>query len=105
MLEIFGENVSNAFIWNAMKVPFSDFIHDMSQAPSKVLSKWIKVDKWDYLKYPSEEFDNSFCEGSYESLQRLEGKNRKVPFFKVQSGKIAVWVDIGSTNNLQLGQT
>ena len=83
-----------------MKVPFSDFIHDMSQAPSKGLSKWINGK---YLKYPSEEFENPMS--SYESLQRLEGKNRKVPFFKVQSGKIAVWVDIGSTTNLQLGQT
>ena len=36
------------FIWGAIKVPFFDFIQKMSQAPSKCLSKWIKVDKWDY---------------------------------------------------------
>ena len=28
-----------------MQVSFSDFIQNMSQAPSKCLSKWIKVDK------------------------------------------------------------
>ena len=33
----------NAFIWSAMKVPFRDFIQNMSQALSKRLSKWIKV--------------------------------------------------------------
>ena len=31
------------------------------QAPSKWLSKWIKVDKWDYFKNSSQEFKNSFC--------------------------------------------
>ena len=31
-----------------MKVLFCDFIQNLSQAPSKCLSKWIKVDKWDY---------------------------------------------------------
>ena len=32
----------------------------MSQAPSKCLSKWIKVVKWDYLKNPSLEFKKIF---------------------------------------------
>jgi hypothetical protein len=35
----------------------------MSQAPSKCLSKGIKVDKWDYLKNPSHELKKSFCLG------------------------------------------
>ena len=37
------------FIWSA-KVSFQYFIQNVSQALSKCLSKWIKVDKWDYLK-------------------------------------------------------
>ena len=35
----------NAFIWSAKKVPFSDFIQNMSPAPSMCLFMWIKVDK------------------------------------------------------------
>jgi hypothetical protein len=41
-------------------VPFWDFIQNVSQAPSKCLSKWIKVDEWDYLKNPSQEFKKIF---------------------------------------------
>ena len=40
-----------------------DFIQKMSQALSKCLSKWIKVDKWDYLKNTSDELKKSFCLG------------------------------------------
>ena len=29
--------------------------------------------------------------GSYESLERLKGKIKEAPFFKVQSGKITVF--------------
>ena len=36
----------NAFIWGAKKVPFSDFIQNMSLAPSMCLFMWIKVDKY-----------------------------------------------------------
>ena len=39
---IFGPN---AFFWSAKKVPFSDFIQNMSLAPSMCLFMWIKVDK------------------------------------------------------------
>ena len=35
----------NAFIWSAKKVPFCDFIQNMSLAPSMCLCMWIKVDK------------------------------------------------------------
>ena len=35
----------NTFIWSAKKVPFSDFIQNMSPAPSMCLFMWIKVDK------------------------------------------------------------
>ena len=51
----------NTFICSAWKVPFNDFIKNKFQAPSKCLSKWIKMDKWDYLKNPSQELQNSFC--------------------------------------------
>ena len=44
-------------------MPFKDFIQNMSQALSKCLSKWIKVDKWYYLKNPSHKFRKSFCLG------------------------------------------
>ena len=33
------------------------------------------------LKNLSQEFKNSFVLGPFESLERLEGKNRKGPFF------------------------
>ena len=36
---------SNASIWSAKKVLFRDFIQNISQALSKCLSQWIKVDK------------------------------------------------------------
>ena len=39
-----------------MKVPFHDFIQNMSQAPSK----WIKVNKSDYFKKESQHLKNSF---------------------------------------------
>ena len=39
----------------------------------------MQGDKWDYLKNPSPK---------YESLERLEGKTKEAPFFKVQSGRI-----------------
>ena len=53
----------NDFIWGAMKVPFSDFIQKMSQAPSSSVQVLIWEDKLDYLKNPSQDFKNSFCLG------------------------------------------
>ena len=32
-----------------------------------------------------------FCLGSYESLERLDGKTREDPFFKAQSGRKTMW--------------
>ena len=49
--------VPNASILSAIKVSFSDFIQSMSQ----VLSKCIKIDKWDYQLKPSVELKNYFC--------------------------------------------
>jgi hypothetical protein len=46
----------------------------------------IQVDKWGYLKNPSQEFKKSFFLGTYESLKRLERAN----FLRVQSGRITV---------------
>ena len=48
--------------WNpALKVWSSDFIQNLSQAPSKCLSKHKSEDKLDYLKNPSQNFKNYFC--------------------------------------------
>ena len=49
-----------------MKVPFTDFIQNMSKAPSK---------SCDYLKNPSQDFKN------YESLAKQEGTIRVSLFF------------------------
>ena len=57
------------FIWSPMNVLITDFIQNMSQAPSM----WIKTDKWDILKKPYLEIkNNNFVLASYESLKRLE---------------------------------
>ena len=40
----------NYFFWSALKVPPSDFIQNMSQAPSKCLRQQIDVDELDYFK-------------------------------------------------------
>ena len=45
------------FFLSAMKVPFNDFIQNMSQAPSKCLSEPKSRDKFDYLKNPSKDFN------------------------------------------------
>ena len=42
------------------EVPFSNFIQNMSLAPSMCLFTWIKVDKLDFLKIGSCYFKNSF---------------------------------------------
>ena len=44
--KIFGPNY---FFWSALKVPPSDFIQNMSQAPSKCFKQRIEVDKWYYI--------------------------------------------------------
>ena len=49
------------FIWDAMKVPFSDFIQNLSQAPSSSLHVLILEDKLDYLNNPLQDLKNSFC--------------------------------------------
>ena len=43
----------NYFFWSALKVPPSDFIQNISQAPSKYLKLQIKVDELDYFKNAS----------------------------------------------------
>ena len=53
----------NYFIWSAMKVPFYDFIQNVALAPSMCSFKWIKMDKFDYLKIGSRDFKNSFYFG------------------------------------------
>ena len=41
---------TNAIILRAIKEPICDFIQNMSQAPSKRLFKWMKVDKLKHFK-------------------------------------------------------
>ena len=43
----------NHFFGSALKVPLSEIIQNMSQAPSKCLKQWINVDKLDYFKNAS----------------------------------------------------
>jgi hypothetical protein len=47
---VIQKNGPNYFFSSALKVPPSDFIQKMSQASSKCLRQWIKVDKLDYFK-------------------------------------------------------
>ena len=49
--KIWGQNYF--FLLSGLKVPLSDFILNMSQAPSKCFKQWIKVDKLDYFKNAS----------------------------------------------------
>ena len=44
---------ANFFFLSALKVQTSDFIQNMSQAPSKCLKQRIKVDKLDHFKNTS----------------------------------------------------
>ena len=59
---------------------FSEFIQNMSQATSKCLFIWIKVDKLDYFS-DRDIGKILFVSGSYEYLVRLEGKIRDGIFF------------------------
>ena len=71
----------NAFIWSAKKVPFREFIQNMSQALSMCSSKWINVDKWDYLKNPLRKFKNSFCLGFLWIPWKTGRQNWRGPVF------------------------
>ena len=63
-----------------MKSAFSEFIQNMSQAPSKCLFKWIN---WIISKSDRDIGKILFVLGSYEYLVRLEGKIRDGVFFCV----------------------
>ena len=71
----------NDIIWCAMKVPFYEFIKNMSQAPSSSVQVLIREDKLDYLKNPSLDFKKYFFLGFLEGIfnlgiwYRLKGKN------------------------------
>ena len=39
-----------------MDWPLVNFIHKVPLAPSNCLSKWIKLDKWDYFQNGSQDF-------------------------------------------------
>ena len=66
----------NDSIWSALKVWSSDFIQNLSQAPS-YLSINLRID-WIIWIWISKII---FVQGSYESLAMLDGKTRQGPFF------------------------
>lgn len=67
--------------------PFSDFIRNISEAPSKCSPEWIEVNDCDYLRNPLQEFKNHFCRlPKYESLETLKGKTRKDLFIYASIG-------------------
>ena len=67
------------FFWTALKVPPSDFIQKLSQAPSKGLKQWIKVDRLDYFKNASYHLKNSFCFGCWW-ISRKTGRQLESPY-------------------------
>ena len=60
------------------------------------ISIQIKVNEWNYLKNPSQESKILFVLGSYEYVERLEGKIRKCLFFMLKYSKITVciWLSV-----------
>ena len=62
-------------------MPLCDIIQNVSQAPFKCLSKWIKVDKWDYFANPSQEFKNYFCWGFLWIPTKTWRQNWRRPIF------------------------
>ena len=74
----------NDFIWSAWKVPFYDFIQNVSQAPSMCISMWIKVNKWNYLINPSQESKNSFCFRFLQIFRKTGKEIRESLFFYVK---------------------
>ena len=73
------QNIHNYWLtkfWSALKVPPNDFIQKMSQAPSKCLKKWIKVDRLDFSKTHSIWKILSVL-GADKYLEILQGKIRK----------------------------
>ena len=69
------------FLTPERNLPFCDFIQNLSQALSKCLSKWIKVNKWDYFKSPSQELEFSFCLGFLWIPRKTERHNLRDPIF------------------------
>ena len=55
----------NEFIWSAWEYFLVKFIPKVPLAPSKCLSKWIKVDKWDYFQNDSQDFFSLFYTSIY----------------------------------------
>ena len=70
----------NDFIWCAMKVPFCDLFQNVYQAPSMCISMWIKVNNRNEKIL--------FVLGSYEYLERLEGKIGEWLFFYVKNNSV-----------------
>ena len=69
-------------------MPFSNLFPKVSQALSKCFFKWIN---WIKSRIPLWIWKILFVLSSYEFLAIMEGKNRKGPFFRVQSDELMVW--------------
>ena len=65
------------------KVPFSQFYRQGRDGRALLVR---------HLRIPHRISKNLFVYGFYEFLAMLEGKIREAHFFKVQSGKITVWL-------------
>ena len=68
------------FFWGIMKVPFTKTICNLFQGPPNPVFRSVKVQIGTFFKKDSQDFKNSFCCGSYESLACLECKFRRCPF-------------------------
>ena len=62
-------------------MPFCNFIKNLSQALSKCLSNWIKVNKQDYFTNTSQEFRNYFCLGFLWISRKTGWQNWRGPIF------------------------
>jgi hypothetical protein len=71
----------NYFFWSVLKVPSSYFIQNMSQILYKCINMWIN---WMISKSNHNIWKIIFVLGSYEYLERLEGKIGKCLFFYVK---------------------
>ena len=79
------------FLWSALKVWFSDFIQNLSQAPFMCLYLSINLGiNWIISRIPRGISNILFVQGSYESLAMLDSKARQCPFSMIQYCKITV---------------
>ena len=91
MHEIWNFLGPNYIFWNSGKVPLSESIQNVYQAPFKCLNKWIKVDKLDYFKKWSQHFKNYFY-FRFLWISRTIGSETRFSYsFMLKYSKITVW--------------